>query len=111
SPRSGCCPRRRQRPSSGSGRERRLRSEQCHDALPAERSEAVSAFDSVERGFSRGSVNPLWWRIPSWAAIAGATAAAAHGTPARIVTLVLMLAAAVAVQFVRHPDARVRAAA
>lgn len=68
----------------------------------------MSNLDALDRALSGRSFSPLWWRIPSWAAIAGATAAAAHGIPARVVTLVLMLAAAGAVQFVRHHDARVR---
>lgn len=54
--------------------------------------------------------NPLWWRIPVWAAITVACVLAAHGVGLRVATGVLMGTAAVALRFTRHADVRVRRA-
>ncbi|GAB2470077.1 sensor histidine kinase [Jatrophihabitans fulvus] len=56
-------------------------------------------------------VDPLWWRVPMWAVMTGITVAGAHGLVLRIAAGVLMGAGSVALQFVRHDGATVRAVA
>ncbi len=58
-----------------------------------------------------GSMHPLWWRVPTWIAIAGTTAASAHGLAARVIVLVLMLVAAAGLQMTHHSWTPVRVAA
>ncbi len=56
------------------------------------------------------TVNALWWRIPAWAAIIGASVAAAHGVVPRVATGALMVVGVVAFQFIRADAAPVRIA-
>lgn len=56
-------------------------------------------------------LNPLWYRVPAWAAMTVATVLATHSVVARTVAGVAMGAGAVALQFVRHPRRAIRVAA
>ncbi len=54
------------------------------------------------------NVSPLWWRIPAWLAITAVSVLQTHGVPLRVATAVLLGGGALALQFARHPDIRIR---
>jgi signal transduction histidine kinase len=55
-----------------------------------------------------GTPRTLWWRTPVWAALTVVTVLAAPSVTSRVITGVALGGAALALQFLRHPDVTVR---
>jgi signal transduction histidine kinase len=62
----------------------------------------VTQLETIDRVLAKTSVTPLSWRAPAWAALTATSVVQANGVGLRIATGALMVAAATALQFIRH---------